>query len=148
MYHDPFEPASSLAAGCGVDGKEHGIAFYGTEGTLTVGAYGWEVAPAVKDKRVPSEEEPLPAEKHESKYADAGRPQHVRNFLDCMRSRQRPVEDFELGHAISTAAHLGNLALRSKATIIWDAKNERPVGRTDLDNQLLPPYRAPWKLEV
>lgn len=137
-----------MTAGCGVDGKEHGIAFYGTEGTLTVGAYGWEVAPAVKDKRVPSEEEPLPAEKHESKYADAGRPQHVRNFLDCMRSRQRPVEDFELGHAISTAAHLGNLALRSKATIIWDAKNERPVGRTDLDNQLLPPYRAPWKLEV
>lgn len=65
-----------------------------------------------------------------------------------MRSRKRPVEDFELGHAISTAAHLGNLALRSKSTIIWDAKNERPVGRTDLDNLLQPPYRAPWRLEA
>ncbi len=140
-----WEHQMSGSHGC--DGKEHGIAFYGSEGTLTVGAYGWEVAPEVKDRRLHSDEEPLVTEKHESKAVDAGRPQHVRNFLDCMRSRNKPVENFEVGHAISTAAHLGNLALRSKATIIWDAKNERPVGRTDLDDQLLRPYRAPWKLE-
>jgi predicted dehydrogenase len=130
----------------GCEDKEHGVAFYGTEATLVVGAYGWEVTPEQKDKRVTGDQEPVPTEKNKTKPA-VGQVEHVRNFLDCMRSRKRSVEDVEIGHAISTAAHLGNLALRSKATIIWDARNERPVGRTDLDDQLLRPYRAPWKLE-
>jgi predicted dehydrogenase len=131
----------------GCEGKEHGVAFYGTEATLVVGAYGWEVTPEQKDKRLTGDQEPVPAEKNKTR-AGAAEAEHVRNFLDCMRSRKRPVEDVEIGHAISTAAHLGNLALRSKATIIWDAKDERPVGRTDLDDQLLRPYRAPWKLDL
>ena len=37
---------------------------------------------------------------------------HVRNFLDCMRSRATPNAPIEAGIACARAGHLGNLALR------------------------------------
>ena len=126
------------AAGATVEGREHGLAFYGTQGRLVLDAHGWEVVPG-KDKK-------LPAEKHESK--GDGRPEHIRNLLDCVRSRQQPIENLEIGHAVSTTALLGNLALLTKRAITWDAQKEQIVGDEQANQMLTRPYRAPWKLEV
>ena len=42
---------------------------------------------------------------------------HVRNFLDCLRSRARPAADLEtVGHASSLLCHLGNAAWRAGRT--------------------------------
>ena len=41
------------------------------------------------------------------------RPAHVRNFLDCVKSRQQPVLNLDIGHHVSTVAHLGNLSYRT-----------------------------------
>ena len=37
---------------------------------------------------------------------------HVRNFLDCVKSRKRPNADVEEGHLTATMCHLGNIATR------------------------------------
>ncbi len=71
---------------------------------------------------------------------------HARNLLDCVRSRQTPVENLDVGHHVSAVAHLGNLALRSRSRIEWDAAAERVVGNEDANRLLTRPYRAPWKL--
>ena len=52
-------------------------------------------------------------------------PSHQRNFIDCVKSRQAPICDIEIGHRSSSTAILGNIALRSGQTVVWDGKAER-----------------------
>ena len=51
--------------------------------------------------------------------------QHVRNFVDCIKSRNTPNCSIEDGHRSATFAHLANIALATKSRIEWDAKTER-----------------------
>src|ERR1035441_2709015 len=49
---------------------------------------------------------------------------HARNFLDCVKSRQRPIADVEGGHQTTTACHLANLSLRLGRKLKWDPVKE------------------------
>jgi hypothetical protein len=72
---------------------------------------------------------------------------HVRNFLQCVKSRELPVADIEIGHRTTTACHLGNIALRQEQKLRWDGRQERFIGSDEANRMLVRPYRAPWKLE-
>ena len=74
------------------------------------------------------------------------RPAHVRNFLDCVKSRENPVENVEIGHYVSNIAHLGNLAFRTNSEIHWDVDKEVAIGNPAADALVAPQYREPWKL--
>lgn len=126
-----------LLGGVGVGGRPHGMLFSGSEATLIIDADGWEVIPEPKKKIV---------EASKVKAGPDARPAHVRNFLDCVRSRQPPVENLEVGHFVSTVAHLGNIALRTNRLITWDAERERVIGDRKADKLITCPYRAPWRL--
>ncbi len=123
--------------GHGCEGREHGVMFYGTDEIVIIDVKGWEVAS-------PHKHGCEPEQRH--KGGSDGRPEHVRNFLDCMRSRRPTVEDVEIGHRVSTVAHLGNVALRTGKTITWDADRERVVGDDDANRWLTRDYRKPWSL--
>lgn len=72
--------------------------------------------------------------------------QHIRNFLDCVKSRKSCNCDLETGHRSTTFAHLANLALATQTRLNWDAKTER-ITNHEKANQLFDyEYRAPWKL--
>jgi predicted dehydrogenase len=73
---------------------------------------------------------------------------HVRNFLDCVKSRQTPVSDLESGHRVATVCHLANISLRLGRKIRWDAAKEAIVGDADAARMLERPYRAPWDGEL
>jgi predicted dehydrogenase len=126
-----------MSATCGLEGREHGMKFYGQRGNVTITAQDWVVEPAEKSDLEP--------EQH--KGTGDGRPEHVRNFLDCMRSRTKPVEDVEIGQHVSTVAHLGNLALRSAGTVRWDEKAGRVVGNDAAQALVMRDYRKPWSLQ-
>ncbi|HQH52113.1 MAG TPA: gfo/Idh/MocA family oxidoreductase, partial [Candidatus Hydrogenedentes bacterium] len=111
--------------------------FNGTEGTVIIDGGGWEIIPEPKKNS-------LEAAKHPE--SPDPRPAHVRNFLDCMKTRKDPVEHLELGHYVSTVAHLGNLALRSGSEIHWDAENERVKDNREANRLVECDYRKPWKL--
>jgi predicted dehydrogenase len=125
-----------MKTGIGPHNRPHGIAFYGTEATLVLNSEGWEV--------IPEKEKPIPAETHTG--AAGGQEEHVRNFLDCLSSRERPVEDVEIGHKVSAIAHLGNLAYRTGETIHWDAEKERVIGSPKASRWVTQPYHNGWKL--
>ena len=72
---------------------------------------------------------------------------HVRNFLECMDSRQTPRSDEEIGHNSMLACHLGNIAFRVSRRVQWDAKAERIVGDAEAQKLVMKPYRMPWSLE-
>jgi predicted dehydrogenase len=50
--------------------------------------------------------------------------EHVNNFLDCCKSRQRPNADVLIGHRSAQASHLGNIAYVEKRRIDFDPVRE------------------------
>jgi predicted dehydrogenase len=71
---------------------------------------------------------------------------HVRNFLDCMKSRQLPIGDIEIGHRSTIPCHLGNIAFLTGEKILWDAKTERITNSAKANSLLTRKYRGPWNL--
>jgi predicted dehydrogenase len=69
---------------------------------------------------------------------------HVRNFLDCVRSRGQPISDLESGHRAATICHLANISLRLGRKIRWDAQREEITGDGKAARLLVCPYRQPW----
>ena len=74
--------------------------------------------------------------------------QHVRNWLDCIKSRRQPNSDLESGHRVATVCHLANISLRTGRKIRWDAESEQIVGDTEAAGMLVRPYRHPWDKEL
>ncbi len=72
--------------------------------------------------------------------------QNIRNFLDCVKSRETPNCDLEIGHRSTTFSHLANIALQTKSRINWDAKKEIITNNKDANKLLHYEYREPWKL--
>lgn len=50
---------------------------------------------------------------------------HIRNFLDCVKSRKTPNADIRVAVEAARAAHLGNLALKQARTVRWNAQQAR-----------------------
>jgi predicted dehydrogenase len=73
---------------------------------------------------------------------------HVRNFLDCVKSRATPVSDLESAHRVSTMCHLANLSLRLGRKLRWDAAREDVIADAEASARLVRPYRAPWDAEL
>ena len=71
---------------------------------------------------------------------------HVRNFLDCVKSRRDPVAPVEVGHRSSTVCHLGNVAVRLGRNVTWDPEKEEFPGDAEANAMLTRPMRAPWHL--
>ena len=105
-----------------LNGHDYGIEFYGIDGTLFVDRAGFELEPETPARR-------RPAGARAGRPAQSGRtpdnPTHARNFIDCVKSRQAPICDIEIGHRSSSTAILGNLSLRSGASVTWDARHEK-----------------------
>ena len=73
---------------------------------------------------------------------------HHQNFLDCIKSRELPVADVEIGHRSATACHLGNIVARLGRGVKWDPKAERFVGDEQAQSMTDRPYRAPWSHDM
>jgi predicted dehydrogenase len=72
---------------------------------------------------------------------------HWKNWVDCIRSRQKPISDIETCVRSSTACILANLSMRHKTWLDWDEKNWT-VKQAHIKPYLKAKYRAPWKLAV
>lgn len=71
---------------------------------------------------------------------------HYQHFLDCIKTRQKPITDVEIGHRSATVCHLGNMAVRLGRKFQWDPAKEQVIGDSEAAAMLTRPYRAPWKL--
>jgi hypothetical protein len=112
---------------------------------------GYEVLPELKlGKRergsgTPPTVEGIRMEASEAAGEDATN-LHIKNFIDCMRSRSKPVADVEIGHRASIVGHLGNISYRVGRKIQWDAAKEEIVGDAEASKLLSREMRKPWDL--
>ena len=129
----------------------YGIEFHGTDGTMFLDRDGFQVYPEERRSggRQSSREKVERAPHIEMKSANNEHSDHVRNFLDCIKSRKPPISDIEIGHRSTSACLLGNVAYRSQERLVWDITEERlKHGPKEAHNLLSREYREPWKLEV
>ncbi len=122
------------------------IEFCGTLGNLYPGteAKGYKIIPSAKGQfqqpagRVEAQEiAPMDGDLTH---------QHIRNFLDCIKSRAQCNCDLEAGHRSTSFAHLANLAMAARSRIEWDAQKERITNNEKLNELLQYESRSPWKL--
>ena len=71
---------------------------------------------------------------------------HMRNFLDCMRSRKLPRSHAEIAHRAHTIVHCANICLRLGRPLRWDAGNERFLGDDEANRMIYRAMRAPWRV--
>jgi predicted dehydrogenase len=71
---------------------------------------------------------------------------HYGNWIDCIKTRQRPICDVEVGHRSASLCHLGNIAMTLGRPLQWDPAKEQFEGDEAANALLSRPMRAPWKL--
>jgi predicted dehydrogenase len=132
--------------GCGVGPwqREHGCEFHGQNGILVVDRGGWQVFPETDADGKPRSYRMM-GQPHRGGSGDFHFA-HVRNFVECMKTRQRPTADVEIGHKSVIACHLGNIAARLRTQVRWDPATETISGHPDAPSYVGREYRAPWKL--
>jgi len=72
---------------------------------------------------------------------------HARNFLDCIKTRQKPNADVEEGHRSTTMSLLANISLVVGQRLEWDAQNEKIISPKEANDFLHYEYRKPWSLD-
>ena len=71
---------------------------------------------------------------------------HLKDFLDCVRSRKRPICDVEVGCRSVTVCHLGNLAYWNHRRLKWDPAKEQFIGDAEANGWLDRVKRGGWKV--
>lgn len=72
---------------------------------------------------------------------------HWRNFLDCVKTREKPIGDLEFVARSSISCLLGNVSTRAKSRVDYDAATGKALQK-EAHPFMGRSYRAPWKLEV
>lgn len=70
----------------------------------------------------------------------------IRNFLDCVKSREEPWSTLEIGHRSTTLAHLATIAMLTGKRLEWDGLKERFTNCSEANNFLSYEYRKPWTI--
>ncbi len=119
-----------------IHGGPSGCTFEGADGTLYVDRNKIESTPA----RILTD----PQEKTAFRLPEIGT-SHRRNWLDCIRSRKRPVADVAKGAHTSILCSLGNLGYQLGRRLKWDPKTYTFANDTEANGLLNRPGRGEWK---
>jgi predicted dehydrogenase len=101
-----------------------GIEFRGSEATLKIDRAHLAVYPE-GTKWVPGTNAPEPEIFVRSEHD--GTLDHVKNFLDCVRSRKTPNAPIQVGNEAARTSWIGDIALKRGTKVSWDAPNGRVV---------------------
>jgi predicted dehydrogenase len=118
-------------------------------GTTWIGEHGWVYVDRGKfETSEPKWKEEIQQreEKHDLKVLLPVSPGHQRQFLDCVKSRQKTLTPVEIAHRSQTPGHLGYIASVVGRTLKWDAVKQEIIGDPEASKLLCKPMRAPWHL--
>jgi len=118
--------------------QSYGTSFHGTKATLVVNRGGYWIFP--NEKGAPETAETNPEMRHMNDL-------HWANFIECIRTRQKPQSDIETCVRTTATCLLANISMRFRMRLDWDEANFTVV-QPEARKYLKANYRAPWKLDV
>jgi len=113
-------------------------------GVLFVGDKGWVEVNRGYIKSSPESLLKEPLSPNEIHLYDSRN--HAANWLNCIRTRRRPICDVEVGARSITVCHLGNIAYWLNRSLKWDPVKEEIIGDDEAARMLQLPMRPPWRL--
>ncbi len=117
---------------------ERGLKLVGSEGWIFIHIHGGHLkasrASLLKEKIKPDE---IHVERS---------PGHRRNFLDCVKSRKKPVAHEEIGHRTATICHLLNIGMLAQRDLEWDPDRESITNDPAINRMVHRSMRSPWRI--
>jgi predicted dehydrogenase len=118
-----------------VDGKPH-CRFIGTEGEIMVVRGELTTTPAsLKDKVIGEGEKRV-----------YNSPNHYLDFVNAIRSRQKPICDVEVGHRTASLCNVGNIAYALGRPLKWNPQTEQFTNDAEANALLTRPMRKEWAI--
>ncbi|MBN1420892.1 MAG: Gfo/Idh/MocA family oxidoreductase [Planctomycetes bacterium] len=112
------------------------VRFTGTAGSVSVWRGGLETdPPAIAEAKVGPDDIRLEASDD-----------HERDFLECVRSRRRPVADVAIGASSVNVCHIGNIARWLGRPLRWDPEKREFPGDEQANRLTGRPMREPWRI--
>jgi predicted dehydrogenase len=118
-----------------IHGGANGILFTGTDGKVEVNRGYFKTWPDEIGKE--------PIGPNDVRLYESSN--HMQNWIDCIRTRRRPIADVEIGASTITVCHLGNIAYWLGRPIKWDPAKHEIVGDSQATRLLDRPKRGPWR---
>lgn len=121
----------------------NGVLIVGDKGRIQVDR-GKLVGKPVEDLK----QNPLPADAISKVYNGKQHGSHMRNFFECIKTREQPVSDVYSHHRAMTTCHLANICIRLGRPLKWDPKSEQIVGDDDAARWLSREQRKGYEIKV
>lgn len=116
----------------------HGVRFEGSDGWLFVTRGKIEASkPAILNDKFADKDTRLPVSTD-----------HMGNFFECVKSRQAPICDAEIGHRSASVCHLAGIAVKLGGKLTWDPSKEEFVGNKEANALLAREQRKGWSYET
>jgi len=117
------------------------IEIYGDAGVMTVGRMGggWQVHVRTKDRK------PVVKDQMFGRFPDAD---HQENFIQCVRSREKPNADIDVGHRSHLTLHYATISYRTGGqTLNIDPQTQHIRDNPEAMKLFQREYRKPWVIE-
>lgn len=115
-------------------GDPAGVRFEGSEGWVFVRREGLQAStPEILNYQVGTGQVKL--------YQSSN---HMKNFLECIRTRQDPVAPVEAGHRTNSISVITHIAMKLQKKLSWDPEKEIFPDDAEASHLLDFPHRKPW----
>ncbi len=128
-----------------------GATFYGDKGTLKVSVYSYDFIPVgggqPVHRDVTYELEQYPEDKTEKdleKHVAPAVRYHMKNFLQAIDTRSKPVSTIEEGYISTASCILANNSMQLGRSLQWNSERQHVENDEEANRLLARQYRAPW----
>lgn len=119
----------------GLEGQENGVAVYGSDASIQIGRWNRRWGYKLYDGQ---------GKLVEHNDANDEGDHHMRNFIDCVRSRELPNADISIGHLSAVYCHLANIVARTGRNLRFDQETETIIGDPQANLYVKRRYRTHW----
>ena len=119
----------------GMEGQDNGVAVYGTDASIQIGRWDRRWGYKLYDNK---------GKLVEHNDANDESDDHMRNFIECVRTRELPAADISTGHLSAIHCHLANIVSRTGRTLAFDQETESIVGDPHANLYVKRAYRTHW----
>lgn len=128
-----------------------GATIYGENGTLKCSVNSWDFTPMGKGEAIHRdvvfEFEKYPEDRTEKDLERHVAPAirgHMRDLLNAIDNKSKPVADIEQGHISTASCILANIAMDLGRSLAWDPAIQQISGDPEANKRLARSYRNPW----